>query len=526
MGVHHVDSVSAERTRAAAAMQRNALFAGVSANHLYQLLGDATRETLPAGETLFRERDPADALYVLMRGSVRCWIGVGGARRLAREIHAPECFGERECLARDERTFEAVAMPGSVMFRVTADRLHHHLAGSYSLRRALERASVASDVVTRQIDAHAAVHVEVVQLVGEPDAHLASSATRLVADAIAASFGDRVVVVTVGDGGRLVGPVQARPGLAARVEVSADAARVLGSRGWRALAREYDYAFVDPFGLEPPRRDAWRPHLNVALTLSDEPGLPDVGRAGPSRARYHAVLIPAGGWRRPVSLPVAACRLATTKDRVRAAGGQLDALDAADRAAVQRWARGVTDRTVGVALGGGGAWGYAHVALLRGLCRRDVPIDVVSGASFGSIVGAYYTRYGEPGLDRVIADAPRIQWASRGAVVWSGFIERTMRPLVPGRLEDLDTVLLPVATDVVRGRLVPFRRATIAHGVRASGSFPGAFGATLTTHPELGGLGRFVDGGIVSNVPDGPLFEEGADFVVASNVVPFDALQK
>ncbi len=46
------------------------------------------------------------------------------------------------------------------------------------------------------------------------------------------------------------------------------------------------------------------------------------------------------------------------------------------RASFSRWGRAVTWRRVGVALGGSGAWGYAHVALMRQLLSRGVPIDL------------------------------------------------------------------------------------------------------------------------------------------------------
>ena len=61
----------------------------------------------------------------------------------------------------------------------------------------------------------------------------------------------------------------------------------------------------------------------------------------------------------------------------------------------------MTDRRVGVALGGGGALGFAHIPLLEALDRFEVPIDMISGVSFGSLVGAYYASYGLTALERL-----------------------------------------------------------------------------------------------------------------------------
>ena len=45
---------------------------------------------------------------------------------------------------------------------------------------------------------------------------------------------------------------------------------------------------------------------------------------------------------------------------------------------------------VGLALGAGGARGFAHLGVLRVLAREGVPIDLIAGASIGALVGAAY----------------------------------------------------------------------------------------------------------------------------------------
>jgi NTE family protein len=45
---------------------------------------------------------------------------------------------------------------------------------------------------------------------------------------------------------------------------------------------------------------------------------------------------------------------------------------------------------VGIALGGGGAKGLAHIGVLRVLESAQVPLDLIAGTSAGSIVGALY----------------------------------------------------------------------------------------------------------------------------------------
>jgi NTE family protein len=54
-------------------------------------------------------------------------------------------------------------------------------------------------------------------------------------------------------------------------------------------------------------------------------------------------------------------------------------------------ARCIARLQVGLALGGGGAWAWSHIGVIRVLQRAGVPIDAVSGCSMGSIVGGLLT---------------------------------------------------------------------------------------------------------------------------------------
>lgn len=185
------------------------------------------------------------------------------------------------------------------------------------------------------------------------------------------------------------------------------------------------------------------------------------------------------------------------------------------RAALGRIARAATDRTVGVALGGGAAWGFAHLPLLRALEAEGVPIDVVAGVSVGSIVGALYASRGLDGLDALEAALGSLTLTALGCLFSSRPATRFMRGLLAHeRLEDLPRTFLPLAVDIQRCRERVFRRGPVAEAVRASCSLPGVFG--VTWHEGR----RYVDGCVMSNVPVSCLIEEGADLVIASNIIP------
>ena len=70
---------------------------------------------------------------------------------------------------------------------------------------------------------------------------------------------------------------------------------------------------------------------------------------------------------------------------------------------LHRLARKITGQTIGVALGGGAAFGLSHVGVLKVLDERGVPIDLISGTSMGSIIALAYASGMTPRRMRQIA---------------------------------------------------------------------------------------------------------------------------
>ena len=46
--------------------------------------------------------------------------------------------------------------------------------------------------------------------------------------------------------------------------------------------------------------------------------------------------------------------------------------------------------TIGLVLSGGGARGAAHIGVLKYLEANNIPVDIITGTSFGAIVGGLY----------------------------------------------------------------------------------------------------------------------------------------
>ncbi len=64
-------------------------------------------------------------------------------------------------------------------------------------------------------------------------------------------------------------------------------------------------------------------------------------------------------------------------------------------------------RTVGMALGGGGARGLSHIGVLKVFSRENIPIDAIAGTSMGGIIGSAFAA-GVP-IDQIESAAMRVR---------------------------------------------------------------------------------------------------------------------
>jgi NTE family protein len=221
--------------------------------------------------------------------------------------------------------------------------------------------------------------------------------------------------------------------------------------------------------------------------------------------------------------------LATTRNAVRLPAdresglrfwqrGDLEALLETTRPtgrSAHRMARVLCGRTVGVALGGGGALGFAHIGLLRALDEARIPIDYIAGVGLGSLVAGVYATGGLPLLDDVLTRGRLLRRLTTVGIFHQGPLTRWVKRLTGGsRLETTEIPFFPVSADVLTGREFIPASGSVASALRSSWSMPGITPALRR------GMSRLVDGGIVNSVPASVVWDAGANFIVASNVIP------
>lgn len=196
-----------------------------------------------------------------------------------------------------------------------------------------------------------------------------------------------------------------------------------------------------------------------------------------------------------------------------------------DPLGVERIARRVAGRTVGLVLSSGGAWGISHIGVLQVLKEERIPVDLVAGASAGAIIGAAFCAGWSP--ERMLHFAQK-ELKSRLAL-GGGLLDPALSPLagfLKGQkardwldrvfsglhFSSLSTPLYIVCADVSRGCEHVLSKGPIADAVRASIGVPGVF---VPWEVE----GRFlVDGGMVNPLPLSTAREHGADLIIASTV--------
>lgn len=457
---------------------------------------------------------PTEGLYLLISGSVRATT-LGSDQYSILTTGAP--FGGMTHGGLAFEPADVVALHDSVVLRLPIESLGSALWASPNLRHAALGAPALEERLQNI--------VEVLLFVGD-EGFAMRQMVDLLAQAAVKDFHDRVAVVrlvpaggeaqplTRGDGGVWRGTFPLEPGAPLDKQTIADMRR----------AGNLEYIFLDGSGVPQSQLGLVRQYLTRVVICSSAPWKDAPFPLAPGRVNWCQQV----GSGRVVSdppYPPMAIRVRFNMDKVGRAR-RLSDLSPEDRERFSRWIRGITERRVGLALGGGGSWGFAHTTLIKAIRAAGIPIDMVSGSSFGSLCGAFWCA-GDRDFSALQAFAPKAQGATRLAFFSSLVLQRrvdtALRKLTGSAddllLEDLEVPLFPVATNISTGSEAVIGMGTVGFGVRCSSSFPG-----LIT-PTTGRGFRYVDGGIVRNVPTTPLANQGANLLIASNIVASPAYQ-
>ena len=205
---------------------------------------------------------------------------------------------------------------------------------------------------------------------------------------------------------------------------------------------------------------------------------------------------------------------------------------------------------LGLALGGGGARGLAHIGVLKVLDAEGIRPAAITGCSMGALVGGLYAYFGnakhvETFMLRTISDPKFLNLGivnlnNNGKKSGKGYFDQffdyvgtrlqainslnrfsyfdeevtaAMYEMIPDvQIEHLDIHFSAIATDLNSGEEINFSKGSLRNAVHASSAIPGIF------PPVKIGKYFLVDGSASESVPAGKVREIGADRVLAVDV--------
>ena len=188
---------------------------------------------------------------------------------------------------------------------------------------------------------------------------------------------------------------------------------------------------------------------------------------------------------------------------------------------MQRLARILTGRGVGIVFSGGGARGFAHLGVVKALREVGMPIDLVGGNSMGAIIGA--------GVANDWSEV-ELRTAFRRAFVETNPLSDYTVPLVSligGRkvsrllreafgevaIEDLWLPFFCLSTNLTLGEAAVHRSGLLWRWLRASVAIPGVLAPVF----DRGDV--HVDGGVINNLPVDVMRDIGRGLVIGVDVV-------
>ena len=207
---------------------------------------------------------------------------------------------------------------------------------------------------------------------------------------------------------------------------------------------------------------------------------------------------------------------------------------------------------LGLALGGGGSRGVAHIGALQVLHKSGLKPDLIAGVSAGSMIGAMYAATLDPNwienrfrelmnsdlfasfssgslmagrnketyLEQNTALAKQDYASSLGLnesyVVPRSIIENSVAFMIPcNNFEELQIPLKVVATNIQNGEEIIYSKGDIKEALIQSSSIPGFFEATKKDSKLI------VDGGVTSPIPVA-ILKEYAEMVMAVDITNYE----
>ncbi|MGH8090604.1 MAG: patatin-like phospholipase family protein [Rudaea sp.] len=471
------------------------LFRHLDAATLDELAQELEWFALPGGATLFEYGDPSDALCVLKSGSLGAFKPTqDGGFQLDGVVAAGETVGELGLIVDQARSATVRALRDSELLRLSRKGFEKLVARHPQAMLVTARLAVKRLIARRDGAILSAPRTFAVL------AHDAGVAARDFAQRL------RAALLRYGD----------------CALVDAETARGQTSTWFSALEARSRYVLYMGDGDDREWRDLCVRQSDCLLLVANSGDSasvwPEKSCIDAERALHrprHLVLLHADG----AILPGAARRWLEAVPGVAHHHVRGDA-------DIERVARLLTGRSIGLVLSGGGARGFAHIGVVRALREAGVQIDCVGGTSIGAIIGAgvaadwsneemfdnYYRAFviGKPLSDYTL---PFV------ALVAGRRVARLLREAFgPRDITDLALPYYCITSNLTAGRAETHRAGPLWFWLRASSAIPGVL-------PPVFHRGEvFVDGAVMDNLPVDAMHAQGVAEIIAVDIGADDVL--
>ncbi|NNC93829.1 MAG: cyclic nucleotide-binding domain-containing protein [Acidimicrobiia bacterium] len=471
-----------DRARTADLMANISPFDALSPGRLEELAATVTERHLERGEILIREGEQGNSVFVVVSGRLRAYVHDGNETPVVvGEISAGESVGEMALLSDHPRSASVRAVRESRLIELNREAFHDLIADDPTALTSLTRTIV--ERLSRSIHHSAATgRIRTIAILAAGQTTDVNRAAAELADELAAHGS----VTTVG-----------------RAETDASPAMTF-SRRVRDLESQYDKILM----IGDPESPEWTHECigqaDRVLLIAEADSSP---RLNPiesellahadrdARARMDLVII----HRAAQTMPARVEKWQQDRPGVRCFNLRQDS-----NLGFPRLARILQGKAVNLVLSGGGARGLAHIGVLKALEEASIQVDVVGGASFGSITAGMIAmgRGWEETRDEVVrhllgsgspvdVTAPLIALA-RGARV---------RQQLVGTFGDttIENLWLPffcVSSNLTHGEVQVHRSGPLWQAVRSSISIPGVFPPVRSPDGDV-----LVDGAVMNNLP-------------------------
>jgi predicted acylesterase/phospholipase RssA len=491
------------------------LFADISQTALEELASESVRVHFVRGETLMREGDAADCMYVVVSGRLRAvLLESDGSERILREVGPGESVGEMGLISGACRAATVRAVRDSELIRISAAGFSQVVCSCPDALIEITRV-IVEWLRAGYLDRRSAASTRTIGILpagsGAPLSEFASRLEKALSHVgPVLRLDSRRFDAFLGEGAALDD-----------IDIWDETDSTIAA--W-LTRQELSHRFV----LYEADRDntAWtRRCIRQAdriILVGDQSASSE--RSAPEAVLFGALSEAVTPLLEFVLLHPEPGQLTTGTGRwlELRPGARLHHMHLDTPAHFDRLVRFLTDRAVGLVLGGGGARGAAHIGVIRALREVGIPIDMVGGTSAGGMISALFAM----GFSwEAMRDAMRRQ------LVDSGMFRKYTLPIVSliaanppdsaarqvygdTQIEDLLTSFFCVSCNLSTGGTVVHRRGSVWRAVRATVSLPGILVPVVEKRHLL------VDGGVVDNLPATIMKELCGGPVIVVNVSP------